>query len=113
MYSLPKIFRKVYANFPQTPDGKSSAPMVDDTAPLYYVRKLPMPFVLLSGDRELELYGRYEEQAYFWRMMQLHNNEQCLLYEMDGYDHGNMPEAGHKVMIRHIKAICEGKKLKR
>lgn len=88
-------------------------PMVDDTAPLYYVRKLPMPFVLLSGDRELELYGRYEEQAYFWRMMQLHGNNQCLLYEMDGYDHGNMPEAGHKIMVRLIKTICEGKKIKR
>ncbi len=88
-------------------------PMVDDTAPLYYVRKLPMPFVLLSGDRELELYGRYEEQAYFWRMMQLHGNDQCLLYEMDGYDHGNMPEAGHKIMVRLIKTICEGKKIKR
>ena len=91
----------------------SLTPMVDDTAPLYYVRKLPMPFVLLSGDRELELYGRYEEQAYFWRMMQLHQNDQCLLYEMDGYDHGNMPEAGHKIMVRHIKTICDGKKIKR
>lgn len=88
-------------------------PMVDDTAPLYYVRKLPMPFVLLSGDRELELYGRYEEQAYFWRMMQLHGNKDCLLYEMDGYNHGNMPEAGHKIMLRHIKTISKGDKIKR
>lgn len=88
-------------------------PTVDQTAPLYHVRKLPIPFVLFSGDRELELYGRYEEQAYFWRMMQLHGNTQCFIYEMDGYDHGNMPEAAHKIMIRHIKTICKGEKLGR
>lgn len=83
-------------------------PMVDETAPLYYVRQLPMPLVLFSADRELELYGRYEEQAYFWRMMQLNGNTHCMLYEMQGFDHGNMPQAAHPIMKRIIESICKG-----
>ena len=82
--------------------------LVDDTAPLYHVRKLPMPMVVLSGDREMELYGRYEEQAYFWRMMKLVGNENVSLYEFDGYDHGGMPYPAHSVVKRYIKGICKG-----
>ena len=82
--------------------------LVDDTAPLYHVRKLPMPMVVLSGDREMELYGRYEEQAYFWRMMKLVGNENIFLYEFDGYDHGGMPYPAHNVVKRYIKGICKG-----
>lgn len=83
-------------------------PMVDNTAPLYNLRKLPMPLVLFSGDRELELYGRYEEQAYFWRMMLLNGNANCAIYELQGYDHGNMPQAAHPIMKRLIEDICKG-----
>ena len=83
--------------------------VVDDTAPLFHVRKLPMPMLVLSGDREMEMNGRYEEQAYFWRMMKLVGNENVFLYEFDGYDHGSMPFPAHNVVKRYIKGICEGK----
>ena len=82
--------------------------LIDETAPLFHVRKLPMPMLVLSGDRELELYGRYEEQAYFWRMMKLVGNENVFLYEFDGYDHGSMPFPAHRVVKRYIKAVSEG-----
>lgn len=83
--------------------------IADENAPIFHVRKLPMPMVVLSGDREMELYGRYEEQAYFWRMMKLVGNDNVFLYEFDGYDHGAMPFPAHNVVKRYIKAICEGK----
>lgn len=86
-------------------------PRIDDTAPLYHVRKLPMPMLVLSGDRELELYGRYEEQAYFWRMMKLNGNENIFLYEFDGFDHGSMPGPAHSVTKRYIRAIANGQPL--
>ena len=86
-------------------------PMVDETAPLFHVRNIPMPMLVLSGDRELEIYGRYEEQAYFWRMMKLVGNENVFLYEFDGYDHGGMPFPAHNVVKRYIKAICDGEPL--
>ena len=83
-------------------------PLIDDTAPLYHVRKLPMPMLVLSGDREMEMNGRYEEQAYFWRMMKLNGNDKIFLYEFDGYDHGGMAAPAHSVVKRYIRHICEG-----
>lgn len=84
-------------------------PRLDETAPLYHVRKLPMPMLVLSGDRELELYGRYEEQAYFWRMMKLNGNENIYLYEFDGHDHNTMPSPAHNVVKRFIRGIVNGR----
>lgn len=85
--------------------------IADENAPIFHVRKLPMPMLVLSGDRELELYGRYEEQAYFWRMMKLVGNENIFLYEFDGYDHGGMPAPAHSVVKRYVRAISQGKSL--
>jgi len=89
-------------------------PRLDETAPLWHVRKLPMPLLVLSGDREMELYGRYEEQAYFWRMMKLNgNDDNVILYEFDGYDHGSMPLPAHSVVKRCIRAVCKSEKFRR
>ena len=38
-------------------------PTIDSTAPLFHVRRDCPPMLILSGDREKELYGRYEETA--------------------------------------------------
>ena len=83
-------------------------PVIDETAPLYHIRKLPMPMVVLSADRELEMNGRYEEQAYFWRMMKLVGNDDVFLYEFDGYDHGGMYYPAHNVVKRYIRHIVAG-----
>lgn len=63
------------------------------------------PIVIISGDRELELYGRYEEQAYFWRMLKLVGHPDATLYEMQGHDHGEMPHPAYHVMKQHIKRL--------
>lgn len=78
-------------------------PLVDDMAPLYHVRSDAPPMLLLSGDREMEMLGRYEETAYFWRMMRVAGHADVQLREFDGFDHGNMPEAGHYVAVRYIR----------
>ncbi len=79
--------------------------IVDEFAPLTYVRADAPPIVVISGDRELELYGRYEEQAYFWRMMKLTGHKDVTLYEMQGYDHGAMPQPSFHIVKHHIKRI--------
>lgn len=84
-------------------------PLIDETAPLYHVRALQMPLYVMSGDRELEMNGRYEEQAYFWRMMKLCGSSNVFLYEFQGYDHGGMKRPALPVTVRHIRSICEGK----
>ena len=78
-------------------------PLVDDMAPLGHVRKDCPPILILSGDRELEMLGRYEENAYFWRMMRVVGHPDVQMREFDGFDHGNMPQAGHFVAVRYIR----------
>ena len=83
---------------------------IDQYAPLTYVRADAPPIVIISGDRELELYGRYEEQAYFWRMLKLVGHKDVTLYEMQGYDHGAMPFPAYKILKDHIKRLTEKNK---
>lgn len=84
-------------------DGKQ--PIVDDMAPLFHVRKDASPLLLITGDRDLELLGRYEENAYLWRMMQVVDHPDTVLHELDGYNHGQMAEPAHPIMLRFIKRI--------
>lgn len=77
-------------------------PIVDDMAPMYHVRADAPPMLILSGDRELEMLGRYEENAYLWRMMRLVGHKDVTLYELDGYGH-NMCEPAYPLMLKFIR----------
>ncbi len=81
-------------------------PTIDKYAPLSFIRPDAPPMIIISGDRELELYGRYEEQAYFWRMLKLVGHKDATLYEMQGFDHGAMPHPAYHVLKEQIKRIC-------
>lgn len=78
-------------------------PLVDTLAPLYHVRGDAPPMLLVSGDRERELFGRYEEIAYFRRMMLLRGHEEIPLYELDGFDHVGMLEPGLRLLNQYIE----------
>ncbi|HMS55497.1 MAG TPA: alpha/beta hydrolase [Fimbriimonadaceae bacterium] len=78
-------------------------PVIDDLAPLFHVRKDAPPILLLSGDRNLELFGRYEESAYFWRMLKEVGHTDVQIFELQGFNHGNMPQAGFPVLLRYVK----------
>jgi acetyl esterase/lipase len=80
-------------------------PIVDEFAPLYHVRADAPPLVLITGDRELEMLGRYEENAYLMRMMKVAGHEQTVLYEEQGFNHGDMPVPAFPIMLKHIKKI--------
>lgn len=78
-------------------------PIIDDLAPLFHVRKNAPPILLVTGDREKELMGRYEECAYFWRMMKLSGHKQMTLHELDGFDHGKMPEPAFPLLLKFVE----------
>lgn len=88
---------------------KSTQPVIDELAPLFHVRPDAPPLIIVSGDRNMELLGRYEESAYFWRMMKISGHQQTFLYELDGYDHGDMVEPAFHILKDHIRLICGGK----
>lgn len=80
-------------------------PTIDEYAPLYWVRKDCPPLILICGDRELELYGRYDENQYLARMMKLVGHNDTYLYEIDGHDHGSMVEPSFHILERHLKSM--------
>lgn len=82
-------------------------PTIDRFAPLFHVRKDAPPLVLITGDREIELFGRYEENAYMWRMMKLVGHTQTYLYEIGGHDHGAMADPAFHILHQHVKKILE------
>lgn len=91
----------------QSKGMKDTQPSIDEFAPLYYVRPDSPPMVIVSGDRELEMLGRYEENAYFWRMMKVVGHKNVYLYELDGYNHGDMATPAFHILINHIKKITD------
>ncbi len=77
-------------------------PIVDELAPLFHVRKDAPRMLLVTGDRDLEMLGRYEESAYFWRMMQEVGHKGTELFELEGFNHGQMAEPAHPLLIRFV-----------
>lgn len=84
-------------------------PTIDEFAPLYHVRADAPPLLLITGDRELEMLGRYEENAYMARMMKLVGHTQTKLYELDGYGHG-MTEPGFPLLVNEVNRILKERK---
>ncbi|WP_092051402.1 alpha/beta hydrolase [Planctomicrobium piriforme] len=82
-------------------------PVIDKFAPLFHVRKDAPPILLLTGDREMEMLGRYEENAYFWRMLTLVGHLDVTLYEFDGYDHGGMADPGFPLLVKFVKRVTK------
>ena len=81
-------------------------PLIDKYAPLYFVRASAPSFLLLTGDREMELLGRYEENAYLARMMKLSGHKKTTLYEFQGYGH-NMVEPGVPLLIKRVNELTK------
>ena len=77
-------------------------PLIDVYAPLYHIKKETPPIVLITGDREMELLGRYEENAYFFRMMKVIENPRVKLFELEGVDHGEMLRPGIFLLMKEV-----------
>lgn len=84
-------------------------PTIDKYAPLFHVRKGAAPLVLITGDRNVELFGRYEENAYMWRMMRLIGRPDTELYEIGGHGHVPMCKPAFHILLQTINKIL-GKK---
>jgi len=77
-------------------------PVIDNLAPLFHVRKDAPPLLLITGDRETEMLGRYEENAYLWRMMKEVGNTHTELVELPGYNHNTMPGPAYPLLLKFI-----------
>ncbi|GAA5028640.1 lipase [Marivirga lumbricoides] len=80
-------------------------PIIDEMAPLYHVRPDAPPLLIITGDRELEMLGRYEENAYMMRMMKVAGHKKVRIYEMDGNNHGQMMYPALPLLEREVETL--------
>lgn len=88
---------------------KDTQPFVDEFAPLYHVRSSAPQLLLITGDRELEMLGRYEENAYLARMMKIVGHKDTRLIEIQGYGH-DMTFPAFPLLIREVDQVLQLKK---
>jgi len=86
---------------------KNTQPIIDKYAPLYFVRADAPPLMLITGDREKELLGRYEETAYLWRMMKLVGHTRSTITELPGFDHGGMAKPAYPLLLKEVADITK------
>ncbi|MDF7824124.1 alpha/beta hydrolase [Pontiellaceae bacterium B12227] len=83
-------------------------PVVNGLAPLNHVRGDAPPVLLVTGDRELELLGRYEENAYLLRMLKLNGHKNVELHELKGKDHGGVERPGLQYLLKFMLKVDRG-----
>ena len=87
--------------------GSELKPTIDEYAPISYIRPDAPPYIIISGDREQELFGRYEENAYMWRMMKLLGHPDVKIYEIEGFNHGEMVHPAFHIIKDNIKRLLK------
>ncbi|MAX27255.1 MAG: lipase [Phycisphaeraceae bacterium] len=87
-------------------------PVLDEYAPLWHIRKDASPFLLITGDRDMEFPGRTEENLLMNKMMQVVGHPNSTMYELQGYGH-LMTAGGYPILERwvnqQLKAMNESK----
>lgn len=84
-------------------------PTIDEYAPVYHARKDAPPMLLITGDKEMELFGRYEENTYLLRMMKLTGNTTTRLFELQGFDHAGMAAPAFPLLLKEISDVLKAK----
>lgn len=82
---------------------RTGQPVVDEMAPLYHVRGDSAPILIITGDRNMEMVNRYEENAYFYKMLLYNKHKDVTFYEEGGFNHAGMAVPGHSLFMKWIK----------
>ncbi len=85
-------------------------PVIDQYAPCNKARKDTPPFVLITGDRNLEMADRYEENALWASVLKNIGTKKVSLYELQGFDHGQVYVPGCCLVANYIRNfIADGR----
>ena len=85
-------------------------PIIDRYAPLYHVRADAPPIVLYTGDPELEMLGRAEENAYMLRMLRVAGHQNVKHIILNGYGHGISAPA-LPLVVKEINKLISNEKI--
>ena len=86
-------------------DGEQ--PTIDAFAPLSHMRDDAPPLVLITGDRNLEMLARYEENAYLYQMMKLIGHKETTLLELQGFNHGEVVVPAYGIIAKEIDKLSK------
>ncbi len=100
-HAITHMTARAERNIPDT------QPVIDELAPLFHVRKDAPPILLLTGDRELEMLGRYEENAYLYRMLKIVGHPDVAILEFPGTNHGTMAEPAYAPFIEFVNRVTQ------
>ena len=81
-------------------------PVIDEYAPVNRVRKDTPPIILITGDRNLEMADRWEENALLASVLKNIGNKKSALYELQGFNHGTVLEPACFLIINYIRDYC-------
>ncbi|MDR0394053.1 MAG: alpha/beta hydrolase [Tannerella sp.] len=76
-------------------------PVIDEYAPINCVRKNLPSTLLVTGDRTMEMTARFEENLHLKAIMASMGND-VELYELQGFDHGNVLAPSGDLILRFI-----------
>lgn len=80
-------------------------PVVDGYAPVNNARKDTPPVVLITGDKNLEMAARYEENALLYAVLRSLGNDKVTLYEMQGFDHARVAGPACCLIVDYVKGF--------
>jgi acetyl esterase/lipase len=83
----------------------------DEFSPLYYTRNDAAPLFLITGDRNLEIPARYEENALLYAYMKSMNEKNCSLFELDGFNHVSVVSPACYLIIDQIVKLTSKAKI--
>lgn len=83
------------------PDG---IPVIDEYAPMTHAGRGGSPMILISGDRELEMLARYEENLHLQALLKNFKHE-SVLYEMQGFNHVTVLAPAVSLISSDIKKL--------
>lgn len=67
---------------------REGVPYIDEFAPIHHARSNTAKICLITGDRQLEMADRWEENAIFYSVNKNQGNQNLELHELGGFDHG-------------------------
>lgn len=82
-----------------------SKTIVDEFAPLYHARENAPPLLLLTGDRNIDMAGRYEENLYLERLIKKAGHTETQLFEIQGFGHSEMHNPGIKLLTKEVERV--------
>ncbi len=78
-------------------------PVIDEYAPVHNIRQDTAPIALITGDRNLEMADRWEENALLASMLKNIGNKNVSIYQLAGFDHGRVVGPACILIANYIK----------